>query len=190
MKRRAGRKSNPNAKRRQTTREGRGYCTDLGTVELRQHRVAVAGDTRIACDFPLDIMAARFVAGKSYGLSQQLVDVGHRYASLHWAVFGLPLSCSAIYRKFTIENTSNTCMSENALIAVSRDYRSATSAIIKQGSAEVLRDLTDTVVHLEAFNFEAMTVRDHCRYSRLRQALEILDQHFHATPKARLRSCA
>lgn len=96
--RRPGRKSDPDAKRRQTTREGRGQAADRGTEELQQKRQRLAGDRRVGLDFPLDILLARRL------ITPEMRDEGLRFAMLAWWLYGAPTaSCSALYERMVAE---------------------------------------------------------------------------------------
>lgn len=83
-KKRPGRKSDPNAKRKATTREGRGQAKDTGTAEAAEQRRAISGDAAIGVDFPLDVMLGRNL------ISEDERDEGLRFAMLAWWLYGLP----------------------------------------------------------------------------------------------------
>ena len=99
---RAGRKSDPDAKRKQTTSDGQGRAIDPGTPELNANRMIFAGDPRIGLDYPLDALyAGRDRIGAAYalpGITEHERDEGLRLTGLWWWRYGLPhASCAALY---------------------------------------------------------------------------------------------
>lgn len=104
--RRAGRKSEHDAKRKQTTaagqgREGKtGLCHECGlpTSLTVRKRLAVAGDERTGLDFPLDVLHVRGL------ITEDMRDEGLRFAMLAWWLYGVPeASCAAIYERMVAE---------------------------------------------------------------------------------------
>jgi hypothetical protein len=95
---RAGRKHDPDAKRHQTTAEGQGRGFLAPTAEATLKRIAIAGDSRVGVDFPLDVLQARGYIGA------EMRDEGLRFAVLAWSLFGFPMqSCAALYERMVAE---------------------------------------------------------------------------------------
>jgi hypothetical protein len=90
----AGRKPDPNAKRKQTTKIGQGRDGIKPTDEMIRHRVAVTGDARVGLDSPLDVLYSQGL------IDADMRDEGLRFATLSWSIYGFPLiRCEAIYRR-------------------------------------------------------------------------------------------
>lgn len=93
-RRRAGRKRDPDAKSRQTTRKGRGHGADEGTPELRAKRKLLSGSERVGSDVPIDVLLERRL------ITEEMRDEGLRFTMLYWWSFGMPnASCAALYQR-------------------------------------------------------------------------------------------
>lgn len=80
----AGRKRDPNAKRRQTTAEGQGRNKFGIPDAVEARRRAIAGDPRVGLDYPLDVLLARGL------ITVDMRDEGLRFAMLAWWRYGFP----------------------------------------------------------------------------------------------------
>lgn len=99
---RAGRPPKADAKRRQTTREGRALgapCPECGHREMPApervlwRRLALTGDARgVESEFPPEVLLANKL------ITQEMRDEAVRFAMLAWWLFGTPsASCAGIY---------------------------------------------------------------------------------------------
>lgn len=179
-KRRAGRKSNPKAKRKQTTRLGRGCAIDLGTAELRQHRISISGSDKAAIDIPLEVMAARHEAGKSFGLAAPLVQAGYQYAWMHGVVFGVTKSNIVRYGSDVgFETTLK--MTESDVERVSEAYWFCTREILKNTTEGSLREFLRVCVHNEGYCYDRPIGRDLRNYDQLVAVLTALERYFRSS---------
>lgn len=113
-----GRKPNPNAKRRQTTRAGRGVG-EMPVHVLRRRLELVGAEQPIAdadvvplakargimsmsTEYPLDVLAAAGLLqtkDEEPGTGKLRADAGARFAALYWRVYGRPArACDLGYR--------------------------------------------------------------------------------------------
>lgn len=95
--RRVGRPPDLNARRRQTTREGRAAAPLGPTPELLRRRLALTAN-QAGTDFPPDVLLAQGL------ITQDMRDEALRFAMLAWWLYGAPAaSCAAIYERMVAE---------------------------------------------------------------------------------------
>ncbi|BBK30573.1 hypothetical protein EDC65_1988 [Stella humosa] len=174
---RPGRPSDPDAKRRRrTTRAQRLADVDGPTPELLAQRRRVAGDERVAIDFPLDVLAARHAKDPAAGLRPAAVQAGWRFARLAWRLSRAPVALPPLFWAARLERAGPTSppadivAQEEAERRALHRYRAARAALGLAGPAAV-RAVDAAVVALELPGCPA-------RLSDLRLGLAALAAHF------------
>lgn len=187
--RRAGRKSNPDAKRKQTTRTGRGVDTTSGavqhgpTAELIARRRELTGDSMITETLPL--LAMR----QGVWITQDMYDAGWEFAQDAWAYFGPPDSCQSTYEKLVAgfydakgAPLIDQSRSDKRLARAEERYKGAVAALVLPGESRrvlnqvnrVTRDMQFPALMVKILNDRNPTRWDIEDYARLMDGLSRL----------------